>query len=95
MTPPPATPFLSQAQIAPAEAGQFIGAIFALSLFPLFVFMVPFAIGNFFLARRIDGASPVLWVILTLIPGVNAIFFYYVGYKVVFTVLDRLRALRA
>ena len=79
----------------PMNPEQMLVGAFAAGLLPLVLLMIPLAIGNFFLARRIDGASPVLWVILTLIPGVNAIFMYYVGYKVVFTVLDRLRTLRA
>ncbi len=57
---------------------------------PFALIGIAFAIGNYFLARRIDGASPVLWAVLSLIPGVNLIFFYYVAYKVVFAVLDRL-----
>jgi hypothetical protein len=59
----------------------------------MIIISIPFAIGNFFLARRIDGGSPVLWLVLSIIPIVNFLFIYYVGYKVVFTVLDHLRAL--
>jgi hypothetical protein len=59
---------------------------------PLLVFTIPLAIGNAFLARRL-GRSVALWVILSLIPGINFIFFYYVAYIVVFAVLDRLKAI--
>ena len=65
-----------------------------ISLLPLMIIGIPLAIGNYFLARRIDGASPVLWFVLSIIPFVNFVFFYYVGYKVVFAVLDHLRAMR-
>jgi hypothetical protein len=65
-----------------------------ISFLPLMIIGIPFAIGNYFLARRIDGASPVLWFVLSIIPFVNFVFFYYVGYKVVFAVLDHLRAMR-
>ena len=60
---------------------------------PLVAFGIPLAIGNAFLARRL-GRSVVLWVILSLIPGINLIFFYYVAYIVVFAVLDRLKLIR-
>jgi len=68
--------------------------LLALTL-PLVIVSLPLAIGNFFLARRIDHAVPVQWLILTLIPIVNLIFLYYVAYKVVFAILDRLKALQA
>ena len=53
------------------------------------VFGIGFAIGNFFLARRLN-ANPTLWAVLSLIPAVNFVFMYYVGYRVVYAVLDRL-----
>ena len=59
---------------------------------PLFIFIIPLAIGNAFLARRL-GRNVAVWVILSLIPGVNFLFFYYVAYIVVFAVLDRLKAI--
>lgn len=79
----------------PSTPEQMLLSASAVGFLPLVLLMIPLAIGNFFLARRIDGASPVLWAILSPIPMVNGLFLYYVGYKVVFTVLDRLRALRA
>lgn len=53
------------------------------------LFALPFAIGNYFLAGRM-GKSQALWVILTIIPFVNYVFFIYVAYTVVLYVLDRL-----
>lgn len=81
--------------LSPMNPDNAFGALFAMSFLPFVLLMIPLAIGNFFLARRIDGASPVLWAILTLVPVVNALFLYYVGYRVIFTLLDRQRALRA
>jgi len=57
-----------------------------------FIIGIGLAIGNYFLARRL-GANQVLWAVLSLIPIVNFVFVYYVGYRVVFAVLDRLAAL--
>ena len=74
------------------ETGAAGAALF--SFLPFLMIGIPLAIGNYFLARRIDGASPVLWCILSIVPIVNFVFFYYVGYKVLFAVLDHLRALR-
>jgi hypothetical protein len=59
---------------------------------PLLVFTIPLAIGNAFLAQQLGRSVP-LWVILSLIPGVNFLFFYYVAYIVIFAVLDRLKAI--
>lgn len=54
---------------------------------------VPFAIGNYFLARRVDG-MPWLWAMLTLIPILNYLFCIYVAYRVLCAMLDRLDVLR-
>jgi hypothetical protein len=59
---------------------------------PLLLISIPFAVGNAFLARRL-GKSVALWVVLSLIPGVNFLFFYYVAYIVIYSMLDRLRAI--
>ncbi|MEP4379966.1 MAG: hypothetical protein ABJ215_09890 [Alphaproteobacteria bacterium] len=59
---------------------------------PFVIFMIPFAIGNYFLAGRM-GRNQVLWVVLTLIPVVNFIFIYYVMYVVVLYILDKLNKL--
>jgi hypothetical protein len=63
-----------------------------LTFLPLLIWTligIPLAVGNAFLARRLDR-SVALWVILSIIPGVNVVFFYYIVYVVVFRVLDRL-----
>lgn len=60
---------------------------------PMLLIALPFAIGNYFLAQRLDR-QPWLWALLTLIPIVNYLFMLYVGYMVVYAVLDRLPAAR-
>lgn len=72
--------------------GQGPGAFGAAPFFVFIVFGIAFAIGNYLLAQRLR-ANPVLWAVLSLIPGVNYFFAVYVGYRVVFAVLDRLDAL--
>ena len=58
-------------------------------LLPMLVMAVPFAIGNYLLARRL-GQTPWLWAAITLIPVANYVFMIFVAYTVVFAVLDRL-----
>ena len=60
--------------------GQFI---------PIMLISLPFAIGNFFLAKRL-GENAALWVLLSLVPLVNIFFFWYASYKTLFAILDRL-----
>ena len=55
-------------------------------------FGVIFAIGNGFVAARL-GKPVVLWVILSLVPGVNFFFLYYVFYAIVIGILRRLNAI--
>jgi heme/copper-type cytochrome/quinol oxidase subunit 3 len=57
----------------------------------LLILGIFWAMGNYALARRL-GKNSVLWVILTLIPGVNFIFLYYVLYQTIYGILDRLPA---
>jgi hypothetical protein len=64
------------------------------SLLPFFLLSIPFAFGNYFLARRV-GKSQVAWVIFSLIPLFNYFFGIYVAYTVVMRVLDHLRAISA
>jgi hypothetical protein len=64
-----------------------------ISLLPLAVITIPLAIGNFFLSKRL-GRSAAVWLVLSIIPGVNIVFMYYVIYTVVFEILDRLEVLR-
>lgn len=52
-----------------------------------------FAIGNYFIAKRL-GRNKALWAVLTIIPGVNFIFLYYMGYQILYAILDRLPAPR-
>lgn len=61
---------------------------------PLGLIMIAFAIGNGFLAARLDRNAP-LWVILSLIPILNFWFGIYVAYQVVFFVIDRLKGTTA
>jgi len=64
------------------------------SLLPLIIMSVAFAFGNYFLAGRL-GKSMVLWIILSLIPGVNFFFFIYICYVVVIRILDQLAKITA
>lgn len=61
---------------------------------PMLAMALPFAIGNFLLARRL-GETPWLWAAVTLIPVVNYFFMIFVAYTVVFAVLDRMATNRA
>ena len=61
---------------------------------PIILISIPFAIGNFYLAKRFSK-NTILWVILSLIPAVNFWFFWYVAYLVLFKVLDSLDALHS
>jgi len=61
---------------------------------PIILMQAVFAVPAALLARRLD-ASPTLWAILALIPIIGLFFMYYVGYRVVATVLDRLNELAA
>ena len=61
---------------------------------PILLFSIPFAIGNFYLAKRFNK-NKILWVILSLIPLINFLFFWYVAYLVLFKVLDALDALHS
>ena len=69
------------------------GAMPLMPIVWMLLVFVQFAIGNYFLAQRL-GKPAGLWVVLTLIPIVNYVFMLYVGYFVLYAVLDRLEALR-
>ena len=60
-----------------------------IQIVPFLLIAIPFAIGNGYLAGRL-GRNALVWVILSLIPLVNYIFFIYVAYQVVFFIVDRL-----
>ncbi len=61
-------------------------------IIPLVLLGVPLAILGYLLAPRV-GSNKWLWVIGALIPFFNIFFMYYVGYKIVARVLDRVNAL--
>jgi hypothetical protein len=63
-----------------------------LQLIPMFLLGIPFAIGNYHLAKRVDRAKPILWVISSLVPLLNVLFMYYLFYRVVLQILDSVRA---
>lgn len=69
------------------------GMMFGMPFLWMVLVFVPFAIGNHFLAGRLNR-EPWLWAVLTLVPLVNYFFLLYVGYTVVYAVLDRLAALQ-
>ena len=56
---------------------------------PMLLISLPFAIGNYHLAQRLDR-GPWQWAVLTLVPVVNYFFMVYVVYTVVCAILDRL-----
>jgi hypothetical protein len=57
---------------------------------PLFLLGIPFAIGNGYLAPRLQK-NAAIWVIISLIPIINYFFAIYVIYQIIFAVLDRLK----
>ncbi len=59
---------------------------------PLFIMTVPLAIAAYFLAPRV-GANKWLWLIGAIIPFFNFLFVYYIGFKIVARLLDRVNAL--
>jgi hypothetical protein len=62
----------------------------ALYLLFLFVVYIAIAIANGYLAVRLDR-NAAAWVILSLIPFVNVLFYIYAFYTVLFFVVDRLK----
>ncbi len=50
-------------------------AISLAGLLPFMLIGIPFAIGNYFLAKRI-GTNEIIWVILSILPIINLIFMY-------------------
>ena len=58
----------------------------------LIVIGIGIAIGNGFVAKRL-GHSQALWIVLSLIPFFNTIFYVYVFFVVLLAVIDRLNAL--
>ena len=66
--------------------GMIFGATMLLVWIPLFIGL---AVGNGYIAARLRK-NVALWVILTLIPGYNVFFIYYVWFYVVCRMLNRL-----
>jgi hypothetical protein len=65
-----------------------------MSILPLLLVSIPFAIGNYKIAGRM-GASQPLWLVFSLIPFVNVFFNFYVWYAVVIRILDMLTSISA
>jgi hypothetical protein len=63
-----------------------------LSLLPFAIASILYAIGNYFLARRL-GKSPAIWLILSLIPFINLFFIVYILYAIIFRILDYLKVI--
>ena len=63
-------------------------------LLPIIIVSIPIAIGNYFLAKRLNR-SVGTWVVLSLIPLLNYLFFVYVWYVVILHVIDRLKGIAA
>lgn len=74
------------------EPNDINGSGLIAAFMPFVVLGIPFAIGNWYLAKSMDRSGP-LWVIMSLIPFVNIFFIYYVFYVVVLYVIHRLNAL--
>lgn len=80
--------------VNPFELHAFAGVVWAGVAFN-FVFLPGcYAVGMYFLAPRLNANRP-LWVVLALIPYVNWLFEIYVGFKVVFLILDALAEIKA
>jgi hypothetical protein len=65
-----------------------------MSLLPYLILSIPFAVGNYYLAPR-GGKNRTLWVVLTLVPVVNFLFYVYVWYIVAICILDHLNKISA
>ena len=69
----------------------------AFSYFAMLVVIVlvltPFALGANLLTEKL-GENRWVWTILTLIPGLNVIFGFYVAFHLVCHVVDSLKAMR-
>ena len=66
-----------------------MGSSFLASMLPIILLTIPFAFGNYYLAKALRKPVPI-WVILSLIPLVNYLFYIYVIYVVVLQVIRRL-----
>jgi hypothetical protein len=73
-------------QLSGTAALIFFGVYFLVFL----GFYIAMAVANGYLAARLGKSVPA-WVILSLIPIVNVFFFLYIGYTVLFFIIDRLK----
>ena len=58
-------------------------------LFPTIILFLPFAIGNFYLAKRLNKRGNVFFI-LSMIPLINMWMFFYIAYLTLFKILDTL-----
>jgi putative Ca2+/H+ antiporter (TMEM165/GDT1 family) len=77
-------------EMSGTAAAVFIGVYFLI----LFGVYIALAIANGYLAARLGRSVPA-WVILSLIPIVNVFFYLYMGYTVLFFIIDRLKEVSA
>jgi putative Ca2+/H+ antiporter (TMEM165/GDT1 family) len=73
-------------EMSGTAATVFFGIYFLI----LFGVYIALAIANGYLAARLGRSVPA-WVILSLIPVVNVFFYLYMGYTVLFFIVDRLK----
>ena len=57
---------------------------------PMIVISIPFAIGFGLMAKRLEKNVP-LWVILSLIPLLNSLFWMYAMFIILFYIVDSLK----
>jgi hypothetical protein len=65
-----------------------------ISLLPFFILSAPLAWGNYLLAVK-SGRSGVLWIMLTIIPGVGFLVTCYLIYSCIIRLLDRQKGMVA
>ena len=59
---------------------------------PMVIVSIPFAIGFGFMAKRLEKNVP-LWVILSLLPFFNYLFWMYAWFIILFYIVDSLKVL--
>lgn len=75
-------------------SGAAAAIVFGVYFLVLFGFYIAMAVANGYLAARLGRSVPA-WVILSLIPIVNIFFYLYMGYTVLFFIIDRLKQISA
>jgi hypothetical protein len=71
-------------------SGLAAAILFGIYFVVLFIVYISVAVANGYLATRL-GKSAAAWITLSLIPIVNVFFFVYLGYTVLFFIIDRLK----